>query len=496
MKNFVTVAAFAAGANALVGRSSSCCFHINVSGGSQGELGQLGDGQNRVGDNSLSPAQYCIDASGGITDGNGRGCILTPPTTQFQCDEGAKPTPGFSVNEQGQIEYNGSTQFYACETGQNEGLNIYTSTDENQTGCRPVNMAADSCSGQGSGNGGSSPSSGSSSSPSSSGGAGTGATPSPRPSGGSSSVPSVPSAPASSGGSGASPSGPGAGSGSSSDVTVWTTRTTSICDSTSAVPTVPVQTPGGPGGSSPSGPAGGSSPSSPAGGSQPTQSVPGGSQPTQSVPGGGSSPSSPAGGSQPSQSTPGGGSGSTPSQPAPQPSSSTPSGGNNGGGNGDSCPTNLDGEYSAPHLIVPVDSSKPDSAPGTSYNGTISESKTTLYNFDIPQSYESKTCSLVFLFPKQEDLETSAFTFSGDGKIDFAKLQSTVKESTSYSNMPSVEKDYGVTTVSPGNSYTISTFECPAGESVAYEMKNAGSTYLDFFEDYNPSPLGLYITTC
>lgn len=77
MKNFVTVAAFAAGANALVGRSSSCCFHIDVSGGSQGSLGQLGDGQNRVGDDSLAPAQYCIDSSGGITDANGRGCILT-----------------------------------------------------------------------------------------------------------------------------------------------------------------------------------------------------------------------------------------------------------------------------------------------------------------------------------------------------------------------------------------------------------------------------------
>ena len=77
MKNFVTVAAFAAGANALVGRGTSCCFHINVSGGAQGDLGQLGDGQNRVGDNSLQPAQYCIDSNGGITDASGRGCILT-----------------------------------------------------------------------------------------------------------------------------------------------------------------------------------------------------------------------------------------------------------------------------------------------------------------------------------------------------------------------------------------------------------------------------------
>lgn len=77
MKNFVTVAAFAAGANALVGRSSSCCFSLNASGGASGTLGQLSDGQNRIGDDSLSPAQYCIDSNGAITDGNGRGCILT-----------------------------------------------------------------------------------------------------------------------------------------------------------------------------------------------------------------------------------------------------------------------------------------------------------------------------------------------------------------------------------------------------------------------------------
>lgn len=248
------------------------------------------------------------------------------------------------------------------------------------------------------------------------------------------------------------------------------------CSSESTTfPVVPVQTPSGtpgvPGGSQSSG-----TPGVP-GGSQPsgTPGVPGGSQPsgTPGVPGG----------SQPSGSA---------SQPSGTASSSQPSGTSTGsqpsGTASGSCPTNLNGEYAAPHLIIPVDSSSPDNAPGTSYNGTISSSKTTLYNFDIPQSYADKTCSLVFLFPKQEDLETSAFTFSGDGKIDFASLESAVTIDTSYSNMPSVKEDYGVTTVSPGNSYVISTFQCPAGQAVSYEMKNAGSTYLDFFEDYNPSP--------
>lgn len=430
------------------------------------------------------------------------------PTTQFQCDEGASPTNGFSVNSQGQIQYNGNTQFYACETGQNGGSNIYTETNENdQTGCRPVNLSADSCSSSG-GGGGSSPSSSPSpvSSPASS------ASPSPRPSGSSSSGAgaggSSPSSSSSIGGGAWTPSSsmstpvsstsqvipvssaPGS---SPSQVTVWTTMTTSVCNSESSVPSVPVQTPSGPvgGGSGPSatpsssgpmgggaGPSGTPSSSGPMGGGSGPSATPSSSGPV----GGGSGPSS-----TPSQSSPGGGSSPQPSgtSSASQPSGTPPM---SGGGSGNSCPTNLNGEYQAPHLIIPVDSSSPDEAPGTSYNGTISSTLTTLYNFDIPQSYADKTCSLVFLFPELQDLETSSWTFSGDGKIDFASLQSPVTTETSYNSAPAVDEDYGVTTVSPGNSYVISTFSCPAGEAVSYEMKNAGSTYLDFFEDYNPSP--------
>ena len=77
MRNIIAVAAFAAGSNALVGRADSCCFHLTSTGGASGTLGQLGDGQNRIGDSNLPPAQYCIDANGGITDSSGRGCILT-----------------------------------------------------------------------------------------------------------------------------------------------------------------------------------------------------------------------------------------------------------------------------------------------------------------------------------------------------------------------------------------------------------------------------------
>jgi hypothetical protein len=77
MKGFMTLVASAAGVHALVNRGDSCCFHLTASGGASGPVGQLSDGQNRIGDNSLSPAEFCIDSNGAITDGNGRGCILT-----------------------------------------------------------------------------------------------------------------------------------------------------------------------------------------------------------------------------------------------------------------------------------------------------------------------------------------------------------------------------------------------------------------------------------
>ncbi|KAJ4299152.1 hypothetical protein N0V90_004396 [Kalmusia sp. IMI 367209] len=55
-----------------------------------GYIGQIADGQNRIG-GSLPVAQFLFGygpKGGEITDKNGRGCILTPPTKQFQCDEG------------------------------------------------------------------------------------------------------------------------------------------------------------------------------------------------------------------------------------------------------------------------------------------------------------------------------------------------------------------------------------------------------------------------
>ena len=465
----------------------------------------------------------------------------------------------------GKLQYKGKSDFLACETGQNGGSNIYTTNSTSVTQCKNIQLSADKCSGNGSGAGGSSsaaPSMAHSSVPlipSSSAPAG-GAQPSGPAGGAQPSGPAggaQPSGPA--GGAqpsgpagGAQPSGPAGGSqpsgpaggaqssgpaggaqpsghpasGSGSGATMVHTVTVNDCGggaSTGApAPSGGAQPSGPAGGAQPSGPAGGAQPSGPAGGSQPSGPA-GGAQP--SGPAGGAQPSGPAGGSQPSHSQ----GGPAPSAPhasvtvSPKPSTmaTVPASAASGSASsaqsaGGSCPTTLtSGSYEFPHLIVPVNSSSPDTASGTSYFGTVSPSVSSIFNFDVPSSDSGKTCSLVFLFPKKEDLETSDYSFSGDGKIDIAKLSKPASESTTSSNMPSVSQDLGQITISPGNSYVVSTFSCPAGETVAYEMKDAGDTNLHFFQDYNPSPyvfprrvevsehlltcdfsLGLYITTC
>jgi hypothetical protein len=64
---------FVLGATAVSPRS--CSFGLTASGKQSGTIGQLSDGQNRIG-GGLVPATFTID-NGGITDAAGRGCILT-----------------------------------------------------------------------------------------------------------------------------------------------------------------------------------------------------------------------------------------------------------------------------------------------------------------------------------------------------------------------------------------------------------------------------------
>lgn len=145
------------------------------------------------------------------------------------------------------------------------------------------------------------------------------------------------------------------------------------------------------------------------------------------------------------------------------------------------CPAGLTGPFEFPHLIVPINLSSPDQAYGTSYNGQITTTISTIYNFDIPPSDAGKTCSLVFLFPG----DPSRYTFAGNGAIEFARLVAPADMGTTFNNAPDVQTSYGVTTLAPGNAYTITTFDCPANQRIAYRLTSAGETNLVYFQDYN-----------
>lgn len=273
-----------------------------------------------------------VNSASGLTDQKGRGCILTSPTTQWQCDAGASPMGGFAVGCDGTLTYKGNSKFVACPTGDHGGYNIYGTAPQGQGGCVDITLNGDSCH-----------------------------------------------------------------------------------------------------------------------------------------------------------------AGCPPPPPPPPPKT---------------CPADLSGHYEVrpcsrsasffldgllttlqfPHLIIPVDKSKPDTAQPTSYFGEVSATVSSIFNFDIPYSDAGKTCSLVFLFPYQSQLVTSSFTFSGAGGLDFCKLNGVADHGTTYNNAPKCGTDYGVVTVSPGHSYTLATFPCPAGQRVSYGMVAKDGTCFKYFQDYNPAP--------
>jgi hypothetical protein len=70
-------------------------FTLEVQGKVSGLVGQLGDGQNRIGTGyPVAEFEYLPPKDGSvgggvIIDSRGRGCIVTPPhVTQWQCDRG------------------------------------------------------------------------------------------------------------------------------------------------------------------------------------------------------------------------------------------------------------------------------------------------------------------------------------------------------------------------------------------------------------------------
>ena len=163
------------------------------------------------------------------------------------------------------------------------------------------------------------------------------------------------------------------------------------------------------------------------------------------------------------------------------------------------CPSILaQNNYQFPHLIIPVSKNSPDKAFGAStYIPEISPSTSDVYNFDIPQDYAGKTCSLVFMLPMKFQMTTSDFNLTGTGGLNFAKLDKPATEQTTYNTVGTVVKKYtSLPVVEPGNTYVVGVEKCPAGQRVGIEVSASGTLDLQYFQDFNPAAIGLYVTLC
>jgi hypothetical protein len=159
-----------------------------------------------------------------------------------------------------------------------------------------------------------------------------------------------------------------------------------------------------------------------------------------------------------------------------------------------SCPVDLNGAYEFPHLIVPVHKYHRDLPMGNKLNGTIDEWTCTTYNFDIHPDDTGKTCSLIFLLPKHEDLETSSYKFEGEGYLHFNKLSNPVNEKTTFNNKGAWTR-VSTTAIEEDTKISAWSGPCEAGKKVGYEVCGEGID-LEYFQDYNPSPIGLYMRVC
>jgi len=157
------------------------------------------------------------------------------------------------------------------------------------------------------------------------------------------------------------------------------------------------------------------------------------------------------------------------------------------------CPNNLSGEYQYPHLIVPVNSAAPNKTYGTQYFATINSTTSTIFNFDIPQSYENMQCQFFFTLPAKSLLETSDYTLTSGGSIAVSQLSTPATQATSYNNVPSTK---AVTTipVTVGTEQVITSGPCAAGQTLSYEFSAVGGLDFSMFVDWNPCPLGVFIT--
>lgn len=167
----------------------------------------------------------------------------------------------------------------------------------------------------------------------------------------------------------------------------------------------------------------------------------------------------------------------------------------------DSCPGTLPAlpDFEFPHLIIPISSSNP----ATAYPNTLTPFITAgdisaVFNFDIPESRNGQSCSIQFFFPALNQLNTSFFQLRGFGTYSFSMSPlgvGAVEGNTTFDNRPLPAYVHGfpkAVSMQPENAYAIGSTLCVPG-SISITMSSSDSN-LAWFQDFNPCPIGLFIT--
>jgi hypothetical protein len=158
------------------------------------------------------------------------------------------------------------------------------------------------------------------------------------------------------------------------------------------------------------------------------------------------------------------------------------------------------GSKSYPRIITPVSVTNPARVYGPQYFASIGNGNTTIFTFDFQKA---GTCTLEFKFPTKEYIRslqgTTDWTVSGPGgqnvPVTLYTLASLADANASFQTKPA--RISAVTgTLIPGTNTTLTTFACPVGKSVSYELVAESGQALTFFQDYNPPPLGLLLLQC
>ncbi|KAK9390069.1 ubiquitin 3 binding protein But2 C-terminal domain-containing protein [Lipomyces mesembrius] len=150
-----------------------------------------------------------------------------------------------------------------------------------------------------------------------------------------------------------------------------------------------------------------------------------------------------------------------------------------------------------PNLIIPINSAKPNTALGTGFWANLTKSSTeeqdVLLQFDVASMYTG-TCELKFMFP--ESPVTFPFFLEGDTTIDIYALTSQLTESATWNNHPSFGELIDTVTLTRGQDTFVKGTMCASGSFQGYLLKCTGDCVIDYFIDYNPPPVGTVLLPC